>query len=128
MTGTGRSHGRSRAPKRAAGSWGYQSSGSWRTTGAVDPAYRRSAASLSSRWRRASGSSAAVGAGPPAAAPDDVTTTLCPSSRTMELSESGGRENDVSPSRTVVSGVAVCRASGLMRLSGGASAGVWAMP
>ena len=127
-SGTGRSHGRSSAVKRSAGSWGYQSSGSTRTTGAVEPAYSRRAASLSSRWRSASGSSADVGPGPPSAAPDDVTTTLCPSSRTIDWGASGGTAKDVSPSRTVLSGVAACRASGLMRPSGGASTGVWAMP
>ena len=96
-SGTGRSHGRSSAVKRSAGSCGYQSSGSTRTTGAVEPAYSRRAASLSSRWRSASGSSADVGPGPPDAAPDDVTTTLCPSSRTIDWGASGGTAKDVSP-------------------------------
>ncbi len=62
-TATGSSHGTSSPVNRLLGSVGCQSAGSIITTGEWLPDWSRSAASLSSRWRRARGSSAAVGPG-----------------------------------------------------------------
>ena len=85
----------------------------------------RSAASLSSRWRSASGSSAAVGPGPPASAPLLVTTHLVPEQpHHRARGASGGTAKDVSASRIVLSGGRPrWRRSGLRRPSRGASAG-----
>ena len=76
-TVTGASQGTSRASNKAPGFCGCHSGGSMTTTGDPDPEESRNAASLSKRWRIASGSSAGVGPGPPDEAPVEVTTTLC---------------------------------------------------
>ena len=93
------------------------------TRGAVSPLSERSAASLSSRWRRASGSLAAVGPGPPDSAAVLVTSTLWPSILTREFGVVGGRSNALSPSMITVPGAMYSIASGLRRSLVGETAG-----